>query len=328
MALRTTNTEMEFFPVPEKIPDQTGIVADDAISLYLNEMDRVPLLTRDEEVELATRMAQGRAARERLLALAEAGSSPKEHAELISAIEAGKAAREHLIKANIRLVVNMAKKYRHYSQSFLDLIQAGNLGLIRAVDRFDSSRGNRFSTYATWWIRRAVLRHLNQKERNIRLPNYLTLKIRKVVTAQKNLTAMTGNSPTMAEIGAVLGKPAEEVEQLLTYSQRTVSLDEPMGEEGDASMEQFIVNDDAPHPFEEVYERSLVDEIGQALKYLSERESQILIMRYGLNGSRKYTLKELGEAFGITRERIRQIQKSALLKLQSPEIYERLNNYL
>jgi len=324
MVIRTKTNETQDMKFYEKISDKTGIISDDTVSLYLNEMDRVPLLTKEEEVELAKKMEAGRIAREKML---DYDSGSDEFETLKNAAEMGRDARDHLIKANIRLVVNIAKKYRRYSSSFLDLIQAGNVGLIRAVDKFDYTRGNRFSTYATWWIRRSVLRHLNQKERTIRLPNYLSTKIRKVHRARKELTAALSRTPTNEEVGKIVEMSADEVGKLLEYAQRAISLDQPIGEDGDSDLQSYIENKDAPNPFVEVRQNLLAEDVINALNELTEREAKILILRYGLNGSQKHTLKELGEIFGITRERIRQIQKGALRKLRHPNVRQKLRNY-
>jgi RNA polymerase primary sigma factor len=324
MVIRTKTIETKDLKYYEKISDQTGIIADDTVSLYLNEMDRVPLLTKEDEVNLAKNMEAGRIAREKML---DYDSDSKEFETLKKAVEKGRDARDHLIKANIRLVVNIAKKYRRYSSSFLDLIQAGNVGLIRAVDKFDYTRGNRFSTYATWWIRRSVLRHLNQKERTIRLPNYLSTKIRKVHRVRKELTTVLSRTPTNEEVAKQLEMSAEEVGKLLEYAQRAISLDQPVGEDGDSDLQSYIENKDAPNPFVEVRQNLLAEDVIDALNELTEREAKILILRYGLNGSQKHTLKELGEIFGITRERIRQIQKGALRKLRHPSLRQKLRNY-
>jgi len=324
MAIRTKTVETKDMIFYEKISDQTGIIADDTISLYLNEMDRVPLLTKEEEVALAKKMEAGRIAREKML---DYDSESVEFETVKQVAEKGRDARDHLIKANIRLVVNIAKKYRRYSSSFLDLIQAGNVGLIRAVDKFDYNRGNRFSTYATWWIRRSVLRHLNQKERTIRLPNYLSIKIRKVHRVRKELTAALSRTPRNEEVGKIVDMSADEVGKLLEYAQRAISLDQPMGEDGDTDLQSYIENKNAPNPFIEVRQNLLAEDVINALNGLTQREAKILILRYGLNGSRKHTLKELGEIFGITRERIRQIQKGALRKLRHPNVRQKLRNY-
>lgn len=308
----------------EKISDQTGVIADDTVSLYLNEMDRVPLLSREEEVKLAKQIEAGRIAREKML---DFDGSNEERNILLSEIEDGRDARDHMIKANIRLVVNIAKKYRRYSSSFLDLIQAGNVGLIRAVDKFDYTMGNRFSTYATWWVRRSVLRHLNQKERTIRLPNYLSTRIRKIHNVRKELMTKLSRTPTNEEIGEIVDMSAEEVGKLLGYAKRSISLDQPIGEDGEADLQSYIENKNAPNPFTEVGQSLLADDVIDALNALTEREAKILTMRFGLNGSEKHTLKELGEIFGITRERIRQIQKAALRKLRHPNVRRKLRNY-
>jgi len=324
MAIKTRTVSTNNLQFYEKISDQTGIIADDTVSLYLNEMDRVPLLSKEEEIALAKNIEIGRIAREKML---DFDGSNEEFGRLLDVVAAGRDARDHLIKANIRLVVNIAKKYRQYSSSFLDLIQAGNVGLIRAVDKFDYKRGNRFSTYATWWIRRSVLRHLNQKERTIRLPNYLSTRIRKIFRVRKDLTTKLSRTPTNEEIGKKVDMSAEEVGKLLEYAQRAISLDEPMGEDGDTDLQSYIENKNAPNPFTEVRQNLLAEDIVTALNELTEREARILILRYGLNGSEKHTLKELGEIFGITRERIRQIQKGALCKLRHPSIRHKLRNY-
>ena len=295
-----------------------------SVSLYLNEMDRVPLLSREEEVQLSKLIEAGSAARQRMLDI----EDPNEIEALKETVKNGKDAREHLIKANIRLVVNIAKKYRRYSSSFLDLIQAGNVGLIRAVDKFDYKRGNRFSTYATWWIRRSVLRHLNQKERTIRLPNYLSTRIRKILAARKELTVKLSRQPTMKEISEIVNLPPDDVEKLLGYARRTVSLDQPVGEDGDSDLQSYIENKNAPNPFIEVRQSLLVEDLISAIDDLTEREASILKLRFGLDGERKHTLKELGEMFGITRERIRQIQKGALRKLRHPIYRSKLRNYV
>jgi RNA polymerase primary sigma factor len=324
MTIYTMPVEIGEIHFEEKISDQQGIIADDTVSLYLNEMDRVPLLNHKEEISLAKKIEAGRDARQKMLEFVD----DREKLEaLLRKAEQGKEAREHLIKANIRLVVNIAKKYRRYSTSFLDLIQAGNEGLIRAVDKFDYTKGNRFSTYATWWIRRSVLRHLNEKERTIRLPNYLSTRIRKIHQTRKALTIQLSRTPTMEEIGQVMEMPGDEVQRLLNYSQHTISLDEPVGDDDDTYLQNYIENQNAPNPFIEVRQNLLMDDVLDALSVLTEREAQILIMRYGLGGARQHTLKELGEKFGITRERIRQIQKGAIKKLRNPNIRKKLQHY-
>jgi RNA polymerase primary sigma factor len=315
-------SEMEY---EETISDHTGIVSDDSVSLYLNEMSRVPLLTKEEEISLAKKMEIGRQAR---LIMGESDGDLDNIDEIKKQINEGKDAREYLIKANIRLVVSIAKKYRQYGSSFLDLIQAGNVGLIRAVDKFDYKRGNRFSTYATWWIRRSVLRFLNQKERTIRLPNYLSNRLRKVRHVTRDLSQKLGRQPTLEEISEHVEQDAEELRQLIHYARLPISLDQPVGEDGESELISFVENENAVIPFNSVQQNLLEDDIGSALGELSERESSIIKLRFGLEGNRSHTLKELGEIFGVTRERIRQIQQKALRKLRSPQNQSKLRNYL
>jgi len=309
----------------EIISDHTGITSDDSVSLYLNEMSRVPLLTKEEEISLAKKMEKGRIARSLMI---ENDGEVENLNDIQEMIREGKEAREYLIKANIRLVVSIAKKYRQYGSSFLDLIQAGNVGLIRAVDKFDYSRGNRFSTYATWWIRRSVLRFLNQKERTIRLPNYLSNRLRKVRHVTRDLSQQLGRQPTLDEISEHVEQSPEELRQLIDYARLPISLDKPVGEDGETELLNFVENDSEPTPFNSVQQRMLESDIENALDELSEREASIIKLRFGLEGNRSHTLKELGEIFGVTRERIRQIQQKALRKLRSPQNQVRLRNYL
>ena len=309
----------------EHISDHTGIISDDSVSLYLNEMSRVPLLSKDEEIALAKKMEIGRKALQMMI---ENDGQLENIEEIKNLIKEGKEAREYLIKANIRLVVSIAKKYRRFGSSFLDLIQAGNVGLIRAVDKFDYSLGNRFSTYATWWIRRSVLRFLNQKERTIRLPNYLSNRLRKVQHVTRDLSQELGRQPTLEEISELVEQSPEELRQLIHYSRLPISLDEPMGEDGENELLNFVENENAVVPFNSVQQTLLEEDISNALGELSEREASIIKLRFGLEGNRSHTLKELGEIFGVTRERIRQIQQKALRKLRSPQNQVKLRNYL
>ena len=323
--LENTSGEELAVEYEEHISDHTGITSDDSVSLYLNEMSRVPLLSKDEEISLAKKMEIGRQARQMMI---ENDGQLENIEEIKNLIKEGKEAREYLIKANIRLVVSIAKKYRRFGSSFLDLIQAGNVGLIRAVDKFDYSLGNRFSTYATWWIRRSVLRFLNQKERTIRLPNYLSNRLRKVQHVTRDLSQELGRQPTLEEISELVEQSPEELRQLIHYSRLPISLDEPVGEDGENELLNFVENENAVVPFNSVQQTLLEEDISNALGDLSEREASIIKLRFGLEGNRSHTLKELGEIFGVTRERIRQIQQKALRKLRSPQNQVKLRNYL
>ena len=323
--LENTSGEELAVEYEEHISDHTGITSDDSVSLYLNEMSRVPLLSKDEEISLAKKMEIGRQARQMMI---ENDGQLENIEEIKNLIKEGKEAREYLIKANIRLVVSIAKKYRRFGSSFLDLIQAGNVGLIRAVDKFDYSLGNRFSTYATWWIRRSVLRFLNQKERTIRLPNYLSNRLRKVQHVTRDLSQELGRQPTLEEISELVEQSPEELRQLIHYSRLPISLDEPVGEDGENELLNFVENENAVVPFNSVQQTLMEEDISNALGDLSEREASIIKLRFGLEGNRSHTLKELGEIFGVTRERIRQIQQKALRKLRSPQNQVKLRNYL
>lgn len=313
------------FDYHEQLTESDSIASDDSVSLYLNEMSRVPLLSKEEEITLAKKMEAGRKAR---LTLAAAEGDHQKIEELKQKINEGKEAREYLIKANIRLVVSVAKKYRQYGSSFLDLIQAGNLGLIRAVDKFEYRHGNRFSTYATWWIRRSVLRFLNEKERTIRLPNYLGNHLRKVRFVTRDLAQQLGRQPTLEEISEHVDQDIEELRLLIQYAQIPVSLDEQVGEEEDSDRYTFVEDEEAVAPFDHVQQRLLESDISLALSQLTEREASVIKLRFGLEGNRSHSLKELGEIFGVTRERIRQIQQKALMKLRNPNNQAKLSNYL
>jgi len=325
LAEADTDSDENEMTYEEHLSDHTGITSDDSVSLYLNEMSRVPLLTKEEEISLAKKMEAGRHARQ---TMSESDGEIEDIDEVMRLIREGKEAREYLIKANIRLVVSIAKKYRRYGSSFLDLIQAGNVGLIRAVDKFDYSRGNRFSTYATWWIRRSVLRFLNQKERTIRLPNYLSNRLRKVRHVTRELSQNLGRQPSLEEISEHVDQSPEELRQLIHYARLPISLDQPVGEEGESELLHFVENENAVLPFNSVQQTLLEEDIGSALGELSEREASIIKLRFGLEGNRSHTLKELGEIFGVTRERIRQIQQKALRKLRSPQNQSKLRTYL
>jgi len=309
----------------EEILDLSEIASDDTISLYLKEMARVPLLTAEEEIRLAKQYEQGRNARRRL---AKNGLEPEERERLEAMVERGEAARAHLIKANTRLVVSIAKRYLGQGVPFLDLIQEGNLGLIKAVEKFDYRRGHRFSTYATWWIRQAITRALADQGRVIRLPVHLSDRIRKVYQTSQQLEQDWGRQPTPEEIANELGLPPQKVQWMLKVSQRPLSLEKPVGEEEDSELGSFIEDSSSPTPTDSAYHHLLQEKLEDILTSLTPREARILRLRFGLQDGRSYTLEEVGQKFGLTRERIRQIEHEALDRLRHPSRSRQLRDYL
>ena len=309
----------------EEILDLSEIASDDTISLYLKEMARVPLLTAEEEIRLAKQYEQGRNARRRI---AKNGLEPEERERLEAVVERGEAARAHLIKANTRLVVSIAKRYLGQGVPFLDLIQEGNLGLIKAVEKFDYRRGHRFSTYATWWIRQAITRALADQGRVIRLPVHLSDRIRKVYQTSQQLEQDWGRQPTPEEIASELGLPPQKVQWMLKVSQRPLSLEKPVGEEEDSELGSFIEDSSSPTPTDSAYHHLLQEKLEDILTSLTPREARILRLRFGLQDGRSYTLEEVGQKFGLTRERIRQIEHEALDRLRHPSRSRQLRDYL
>ncbi len=306
-------------------PDLSPIPVNDSVSLYFREMSHVPLLTYEEEVELAKKLERGKEAQHQL---AENGHNPEEKAKLKRLIEEGDAARQRIIKANTRLVVSIAKKYRGYGMPFLDLIQAGNVGLIRAVDKFDYRRGNKFGTHATWWIRQAVVRTLNQQGRTIRIPVHMNDRIRKLHRFAQKLEQDLGRQPTPEELAEEMGLTPDRVRWLLRVSRRPLSLNTPVGEEEDEEFGTFIKDKDTPPPGQTVEQSLLRENLQQMLTTLTPREARILRLRFGLKGDRKYTLREVGEKLGVSRERVRQIERKALRKLRHPRHRRKLWSYL
>jgi RNA polymerase primary sigma factor len=310
----------------EEVLDLSEIASDDTISLYLKEMARVPLLTAEEEIRLSKQYEQGRIARRRL---SKNGQGPDDERERLEAlVERGEAARAHLIKANTRLVVSIAKRYLGQGVPFLDLIQEGNLGLIKAVEKFDYRRGHRFSTYATWWIRQAITRALADQGRVIRLPVHLSDRIRKVYQTSQQLEQDWGRQPTPEEIANELGLPAQKVQWMLKVSQRPLSLEKPVGEEEDSELGSFIEDSSSPTPTDSAYHHLLQEKLEDILTSLTPREARILRLRFGLQDGRSYTLEEVGQKFGLTRERIRQIEHEALDRLRHPSRSRQLRDYL
>ena len=305
--------------------DPTGIDSHDSISLYFGQMASVPLLTREEELHLAKQMERGRVAQQRRQ---QGDLSPRLRAEYLRDVAAGKNARGHMIKANTRLVVSIAKRYTRLGVPFLDLIQEGNLGLMKAVEKFDWRRGCKFSTYATWWIRQSITRGLSRQRRVIRLPSWVGCRIRKMYHTAQQLEQRTGERPTSKEIAARLGVRAVRVRWLIKVSRRLLSLQKPVGEEEESVLGQFIEDEDSPAPPDVAEESLLSDRVGEALSTLTPRQARILRMRFGLDNEHAHTLKEVAARFGLTRERIRQIEQKALRRLRHPSRSRYLRPYL
>jgi len=305
--------------------DLSLIDIDDSISLYLKEIGRVPLLTAEEEVMLAKRMERGREARQRLTQGVEV---LEERDRLLVAVKDGQAAQEHLIKANSRLVVSVAKKYVGRGVPFLDLIQEGNIGLIRAVKKFDYRRGYKFSTYATWWIRQAVTRAIADQGRTIRVPVHMYEQINRLTRTSRTLVQELGRDPTTEEIADRLGVPPRKVEQIIRVSQRPLSLEMPVGEEEDSYLGDFIEDEEAESPTDSASQTMLRQVIDEIFESLTPREVRILQLRFGLVDGYSYTLEEVGKKFGVTRERIRQIEAQALGRLRHPSRSRKLRDYL
>lgn len=308
--------------------DLSNVPIDDTVGLYFREMGQQGLLSADEEVQLAKKIEAGR---EIELFLEEHNPEIKdlnEQDELDRIIEVGNAARAHLIRANTRLVVSIAKKYRGRGLQFLDLIQEGNVGLMKAVEKYDYRRGNRFSTYATWWIRQAVTRAIANHGRTIRIPAHLGGRISKLYQVAQELEQQLGRQATAEEVAEHMELPADRVRWMLRTSRQPVHLERPVGDESDAELGDFIEDVEAPPPAEEVAQQMLTEEIGDILDQLTPREARILRLRYGLQDGESRTLKEVGEMFGLSRERIRQLEKEALRKLRHPSFAGHLRQYL
>lgn len=305
--------------------DLSDITADDTISLYLKEMARVPLLTPEEEMELAQRLEHGRAARR---CLARDGNDPEETERLKRGIERGEEARQHLIKANTRLVVSIAKRYLGHGVPFLDLIQEGNLGLMKAIEKFDYRRGHRLSTYATWWIRQSITRALAEQGRTIRVPVHMSDRIRKLYRIARELEQELGRRPSLEEIAEEVELEPDKVQWVLRASRRPISLERPVGEDEDNELGDFIEDEKVLAPSEAAYQHLLAETMEEVLNTLSPREARILRLRFGLQDGHSYTLEEVGQKFDLTRERIRQIEGEALRKLRHPRRSRQLRNYL
>lgn len=307
------------------LDDLANIDTDDTIGLYLKEVSRVPLLTAEEEVDLAQRIERGRMAREEL---ARGNVNARRRHELRRLIEDGWAAREHLITANSRLVISVAKKYMGRGVPFLDLIQEGNIGLIRATKKFDYRRGHKFSTYATWWIRQAVTRAIADQGRTIRVPVHMGDQINKLLRIQHQLTQRLGREPSVEELAEALDVPPKKVENMIQVARRPLSLETPTDDEEDSVLGDFIEDDEAPAPDESATYNLLREHLEEVLNTLPPREVRILQLRYGLLDGQAYTLEEVGRKMGVTRERVRQIEAQALSRLRHPSVRRKLRDYL
>lgn len=303
----------------------SAIATEDAVGLYLKEMARVPLLKIEEEVLLAQRIEAGQAA---FIKLADAATLADLRQTLEHLVVDGKDARDHLIKANTRLVVSIAKRYMGRGVHFLDLIQEGNLGLMKAVEKFDYKRGYRFSTYATWWIRQTITRSIADQGRTIRVPVHMSDRIRQVYKTARQLEQDHGHKPSMAEIAAEMQIDVRKVQWMMKVSWRPLSLEQPVGEEDESELASFIEDDSVLTPSQNAYNTLLREKVEEVLSTLSPREARIIRLRFGLVNGRQYTLEEVGEKFGLTRERIRQIEGKALRRLRHPRRSRPLRGFM
>jgi RNA polymerase primary sigma factor len=309
-----------------ELPDLTDIALDDPVRMYLQEIGQVPLLLAEQEVTLAKQMESGDRARARLQR--EEYQSWHECFMLEQQLERGNEARQHLIQANLRLVVSIAKKYTSYGLTMMDLVQEGNIGLMRAVEKFDYTKGHKFSTYATWWIRQAITRAIADQSRTIRLPVHMGEAISQVKRTSHKLQQSMQREPTPEEIADAMGISANKVRRTLEASMHPLSLEMPVGQEGEGRMGDFIEDERISTPADAAAASLLREQIEEVLQKLPERERKIIQLRYGLKDGRYRTLEEVGVEFGITRERIRQIEAVALRKLRHPHLGKKLRGYL
>ena len=313
---------------PNALVDSFNI--DDPVRMYLKEIGKVALLTADEEVTLATTMTAGHEAQQRIDAAAENEETipDAEMAQLQEAIKKGEAAKQSLAEANLRLVVSIAKRYVGRGMLFLDLIQEGNLGLIKAVEKFDYTKGYKFSTYATWWIRQAITRAIADQARTIRIPVHMVETINKVIRVSRQLLQELGHDPSAEEISEEMGMPVDKVREILKIAQEPVSLETPIGEEEDSHLGDFIPDEGASEPSEAASFTLLKEQLVDVLSTLTPREEKVLKLRFGIEDGRTRTLEEVGKEFNVTRERIRQIEAKALRKLRHPSRSKKLKDFL
>ena len=319
-----SDVEEEELADPNELADNFSV--DDPVRMYLKEIGKVPLLSAQEEVTLAQAMADGQKAAEQLAN--EENLTEEEQAALHAAVKAGEKAKQNLAEANLRLVVSIAKRYVGRGMLFLDLIQEGNLGLIKAVEKFDYNKGFKFSTYATWWIRQAITRAIADQARTIRIPVHMVETINKVIRVSRQLLQELGHDPSPEEIAAEIGMPVEKVREILKVAQEPVSLETPIGEEEDSHLGDFIPDEGASEPSEAASFTLLKEQLVDVLSTLTPREEKVLKLRFGIEDGRTRTLEEVGREFNVTRERIRQIEAKALRKLRHPSRSKKLKDFL
>lgn len=327
--------EVEVDKIDLSVPD--GVSVEDPVRMYLKEIGKVPLLSADEEIELAQKMEDGAVAAEKISILKgrmdnatdeEKTDLKDEIKKLQKEVDFGADAKKRLAEANLRLVVSIAKRYVGRGMLFLDLIQEGNLGLIKAVEKFDYKKGYKFSTYATWWIRQAITRAIADQARTIRIPVHMVETINKLIRVSRQLLQELGREPSPEEIAAEMNMPVERVREILKISQEPVSLETPIGEEEDSHLGDFIKDDNVPVPADAAAFTLLKEQLEEVLGTLTEREQKVLTLRFGLEDGRARTLEEVGKEFNVTRERIRQIEAKALRKLRHPSRSRKLKDYL
>lgn len=327
--------EVEVEKIDLSVPE--GVSVEDPVRMYLKEIGKVPLLSADEEIELAQNMEDGAVATEKINVLKGRldGASEEEKAEIKEEIKTlqrdvdkGADAKKRLAEANLRLVVSIAKRYVGRGMLFLDLIQEGNLGLIKAVEKFDYKKGYKFSTYATWWIRQAITRAIADQARTIRIPVHMVETINKLIRVSRQLLQELGREPSPEEIAKEMNMPVERVREILKISQEPVSLETPIGEEEDSHLGDFIKDNNVPVPADAAAFTLLKEQLEEVLGTLTEREQKVLTLRFGLEDGRARTLEEVGKEFNVTRERIRQIEAKALRKLRHPSRSRKLKDYL
>ena len=327
--------EVEVEKIDLSVPE--GVSVEDPVRMYLKEIGKVPLLSADEEIELAQNMEDGAVATEKINVLKGRldGASEEEKAEIKAEIKTlqrdvdkGADAKKRLAEANLRLVVSIAKRYVGRGMLFLDLIQEGNLGLIKAVEKFDYKKGYKFSTYATWWIRQAITRAIADQARTIRIPVHMVETINTLIRVSRQLLQELGREPSPEEIAKEMNMPVERVREILKISQEPVSLETPIGEEEDSHLGDFIKDDNVPVPADAAAFTLLKEQLEEVLGTLTEREQKVLTLRFGLEDGRARTLEEVGKEFNVTRERIRQIEAKALRKLRHPSRSRKLKDYL